>query len=46
VQQRYAQDKAFKDRIDTRAKQYQFQMQQQQNAQTGRLGATMPQPNQ
>ena len=42
VQQRYAQDKPFKDRLDARAKQYQFQMQQQQNAVIGRLGAPMP----
>jgi hypothetical protein len=39
VQQRYAQDEAFKERINARAKQYQFQMQQQQNAVIGRLGA-------
>ena len=40
----YAQDQSFKERIDARAKQYQFQMQQQQNAQIGRLGAQMPGP--
>lgn len=44
VQQRYSQDKAFAERINARAKQYQFQMQQQQNAQIGRLGAAMPGP--
>ena len=44
VQQRYAQDEAFKERINARAKQYQFQMQQQQNAVIGRLGAPMPGP--
>ena len=44
VQQRYSQDKAFQERINARAKQYQFQMQQQQNAVTGRLGAAMPGP--
>ena len=44
VQQRYSQDNAFRERIDARAKQYQFQAQQQQNAQIGRLGAAMPGP--
>ena len=44
VQQRYAQDQAFRERIDARAKQYQFQEQQQQNATIGRLGAQMPGP--
>jgi hypothetical protein len=44
VQQRYAQDKNFKERIDARAKQYQQQMVQAQNAQIGRLGAAMPGP--
>jgi hypothetical protein len=44
VQQRYSQDQAFRERLDARAKQYQFQMQQQQNAVIGRLGAQMPGP--
>jgi aspartate/tyrosine/aromatic aminotransferase len=44
VQQRYSQDQAFRERIDARAKQYQFQEQQQQNATIGRLGAQMPGP--
>ena len=34
----------FKDRIEARGKQYQQQIQQQQNAVTGRLGAQMPGP--
>lgn len=42
VQQKMAQDELFKERIETRAKQYQQQIQQQQNAVTGRLGAAMP----
>jgi hypothetical protein len=44
IQQRYAQDEPFRQRLDTRKKQYEFQMQQQQNAVIGRLGATMPNP--
>lgn len=44
VQQRYQQDKSFQERINARAKQYQFQLTQQQNAQIGRLGASMPGP--
>jgi len=44
VQQRYSQDKNFKERIDARAKQYQQQMVQSQNAQIGKLGAAMPGP--
>ena len=44
VQQRYQQDQPFRERLDARAKQYQFQMQQQQNAVIGRLGAAMPGP--
>ena len=46
VQQRYGQDKDFKERIDARAKQYNQQKMQQQNAETGRLGAKMPGPMQ
>lgn len=44
VQQRFQADDAFKQRVEARAKQYQMQVQQQQNAQTGRLGAQMPGP--
>jgi hypothetical protein len=44
IQQRYAQDEPFRQRLDTRKKQYEFQMQQQQNAVIGRLGAIMPNP--
>ena len=36
--QRLQQDEAFKARIEKYAQQYQFQMQQAQNAQIGRLG--------
>jgi len=43
VQQRYGQDQTFKARVDTRAKQIQQAIMQQQNAQTGRLGATFQQ---
>lgn len=45
VQQKMQQDQLFAKRIEARAKQYSFQIQQQQNAITGRLGAQMPQPN-
>jgi hypothetical protein len=38
VMQRLQQDEAFKARIEKYAQQYQFQMQQAQNAQIGRLG--------
>jgi hypothetical protein len=41
VQQRYGQDEIFKGMIDARMKALQFQLQQQQNAQIGRMG-TMP----
>lgn len=44
VQQKMAQDQLFKERIEARAKQYQQQLVQQQNAITGRLGASMPDP--
>jgi hypothetical protein len=43
VQQRYAQDKNFKERVDARAKMVQFQQSQQQNKVIGRQGAVMPQ---
>jgi len=39
VQQRYAQDEIFKAMIDARAQAFQFQLQQQQNAVIGRVGA-------
>ena len=39
AQQRYQQDEEFKNRIDKRMQQLQFQLQQKQNAQIGRLGA-------
>jgi hypothetical protein len=38
VMQRLQQDKAFADRIQKYVQQYQFQMQQAQNAQIGRIG--------
>ena len=41
VQQRYGQDEIFRGMIDARMKALQFQLQQQQNAQIGRMG-TMP----
>jgi hypothetical protein len=44
VQQRFQQDQPFRERLEARAKQYQFQLQQQQNAVIGRLGAQMPGP--
>jgi len=44
VQQRYATDKDFKGRIDAYGKQIQFAMEQQKNAQIGRIGAATPQP--
>lgn len=44
VQQRMSTDDAFKQRVEARGKQYQMQVQQQKNAQTGRLGAEMPGP--
>jgi len=43
VQQRYSQDQTFKARVDTRVKQVQQAIAQQQNAQTGRLGASFDQ---
>ena len=43
VQQRYQADQTFKARVDTRAKQIQQTITQQQNAQTGRLGASFQQ---
>lgn len=36
---RYQGDEAFKERVDKRLKQFQFQMQQQQNAHIGKFGA-------
>jgi hypothetical protein len=39
VQQRYQQDEIFKSMIDARAQAFQFQLQQQQNAVIGRVGA-------
>lgn len=38
VQQRLASDEAFRDRMEKYMKQYQFQLQQAQNAQIGRIG--------
>jgi len=43
VTQRYQGDETFKARVDTRAKQIQQAIVQQQNAQTGRLGANFQQ---
>lgn len=39
VQQRYQQDEIFRRMIDARAQAFQFQLQQQQNAVIGRVGA-------
>jgi hypothetical protein len=39
VQQRYQQDEIFRKMIDARARGFQFQLQQQQNAVIGRVGA-------
>jgi hypothetical protein len=39
VQQRYQQDEIFRKMIDARAQAFQFQLQQQQNAQIGRIGS-------
>jgi hypothetical protein len=39
IQARMHGDKAFAGRLEKRAKQYQFQMEQQKNAQIGRMGA-------
>jgi hypothetical protein len=39
VQQRYQQDEIFRKMIDARAQAFQFQLQQQQNAVIGRVGA-------
>ena len=39
IQARMQGDKAFAARLEKRAKQYQFQMEQQKNAQIGRMGA-------
>jgi capsule polysaccharide export protein KpsC/LpsZ len=36
--QRLQQDEAFKSRLEKYLQQYQFQMQQMQNAQIGRIG--------
>jgi len=44
VQQRLQTDEPFRKRIEAYVKQLQFQVQQQQNAVTGRLGAQMPGP--
>ena len=44
VQARYAQDQAFRERLDAYVKQLEFQMQQQQNAVIGRQGAITPTP--
>jgi hypothetical protein len=38
VGQRFQQDKPFQDRLNKYMQQYQFQMQQMQNAQIGRIG--------
>ncbi len=38
VMQRFQQDEAFKTRLEKYMQQYQFQMQQMQNAQIGRIG--------
>ncbi|NBZ96373.1 MAG: hypothetical protein EBR40_08115 [Proteobacteria bacterium] len=39
VTQRYQQDEIFRKMIDARVQSFQFQLQQQQNAQIGRMGA-------
>jgi hypothetical protein len=39
VAARYGQDEVFRDRVDKRIQQYQFQVQQRENARIGRLGA-------
>jgi hypothetical protein len=39
VQQRYAVDEIFRAMMDARVKHFNFQLQQQQNAQIGRMGA-------
>jgi len=39
LQQRYATDEIFRKLVDTRKKHFEFQMQQRQNAQIGRMGA-------
>jgi hypothetical protein len=38
VQQRLAQDEAFRERLEKYQAQYTFQMQQAQNAQIGKIG--------
>jgi hypothetical protein len=38
VMQRFQQDEAFKGRLEKYMQQYQFQMQQMQNAQIGKIG--------
>jgi hypothetical protein len=38
IQQAYANNEAYRERVDKMAGQYQFQMQQAQNAQIGRIG--------
>lgn len=43
IAERYQADDAFRERVDTYVGQYEFQMQQAQNAQTGRIG-TAPAP--
>jgi hypothetical protein len=40
VQQRYQQDEIFRKMLDARMQAFQFSMQQQQNAQIGKTGAT------
>jgi hypothetical protein len=39
LQQRYEQDEIFRKMLDARMQSFQFQLQQQQNAQIGRMGA-------
>lgn len=39
IQQRYQSDESFKERVDKRFKQYNFQMEQRQNAKIGKFGA-------
>lgn len=43
IRERYEQDEAFRERVDTYVGQYQFQMQQAENAETGKIG-TAPTP--
>jgi len=37
--ERYAQDEIFRSLVDNRVKHFQFMLQQQDNAETGRVGA-------